>query len=682
MLDTDLAETIVAHTWFTEGPVIHREPSSDDEGVVIDRNDWRGLGLLHTIASNDLELAREIAETPWYAEGPISDSWGTLWSLHDFSYLDVDLARAVLSLPWLVDRESPNHVDLPAMAHLMGHEDPKFAKAVFNFDWVKAGVSPDENQVLFALSSIVSADNELGRLIASYPWVIDDMNETEIRTLHVMGSIAATDTELAQTIVNQDWFIDGLTDAEFVRLALNIPNANGDLIATVNVDEGLRGYLGESLTEIARGPLGFHRLRLLGGKPWVADGIDNEEAAFITAVSELFSATLYDELLDEHYTQSKVVSLPLAGDVNIWVFSNESFAPEEDVPGYIEEIIRISEDFLGVPFPTTDIILLAIARPDDYPGFGGNFNGRRMQFSKSGTHDIAALPQATGFYYLQQFPLRPRWIRAGVSGFVADIVFDRMGKIELHRHRASAASAAQSCMEGGELENISHLAYVYEISWEWHIPSQRLGSCSHSMGRNLLHIVYETIGEEAMSSVLRDFLSQQGDSREDMEGMMYRALLDNAPVERKDALQDIYRTLHGGYFAFQEVAKPDDHGGTADDATAIILGETVQGNLDYFFDFDYYRFRAEEGQKYRLSVAHETLHATSLGLFNPHSGEVSLTDQWEHRKRTEDGPEIVWVAPHTNVYYFAVRNFGGETGEYTVRIVPVEDSSNTSESDE
>ena len=155
--------------------------------------------------------------------------------------------------------------------------------------------------------------------------------------------------------------------------------------------------------------------------------------------------------------------------------------------------------------------------------------------------------------------------------------------------------------------------------------------------------------------------------------MMYRALLEHAPLERKGDLQDIYRTVHGGYSAFPEVPTPDDHGGTAEDATPIILGETVQGNLDYFFDFDYFRFQAEEGQKYRLSVTHETLHATSLGLFNPFGGEVSLTDQWEFRKRTGDGPEIVWIAPHTNVYYFAVRNFGGETGNYTVMIVPVED---------
>lgn len=680
MLDGDLAESIASLSWFTEGPVIHHEPSNDDEGVVIDRSDWRGLGLLHTIARNDLELAREIVKSTWFEEGPISDSWSALWKFHDFSYLDVDLGRAVLTLPWLVDRESLTHVDLPAMAHKMGHEDLEFAKAVFNLDWVKAGVSADENQVLFALSSISSADNELGRLVVGYPWVMDGLNETEIETLHVLGAMASNDRELARIMARQSWFMDGVTDEEFVRLALNSADTASDLI--VNVDEGLRGYLVESLTEIARGHFGLEGLELMGSKPWIADGIDNEESALITAVSDLFNDKLYEEMLDTHHTQSKVVSLPLSGDVNVWVFSNDPFAPEEDVTGYIENIIRIAEDFLDVPLPTSDIILFAVARPEDYPGFGENFNGRRMQFGKSGTHNIAALPQMTGYYYFRHFPIHPRWIRGGVSGFVADIVFDRLGEIELHHHRSAVASAAQGCMEDSELGNISHVAYVLEVSREWHNASGLLRTCSHSMGRNLLHSVYGTIGEETMSSALRDFLSQRSESREDLESVMHRALLDNAPEEQQDALEDIYLTLHGGYFAILGVPTSDDHGGTAEDATAIILGEPVQGTLDYFFDFDYFRFRAEEDQKYRMSVTHETLRASSLGLFNPHDGELSLGDEWEHRKQTEDGAEIVWAAPRTNVYFFAVRNFGGETGEYTVRIVPVEDSSNTSDSDE
>ena len=219
------------------------------------------------------------------------------------------------------------------------------------------------------------------------------------------------------------------------------------------------------------------------------------------------------------------------------------------------------------------------------------------------------------------------------------------------------------------------LDYLYNDTndtWEPHVPSEKMRRCFYPMGRNFFHKAFETIGEKAMSSALRDFLLERSEGRDDVEEMMYRALLEHASLERKDAFQNMYREVHGGSYAFPEIPTSDDHGDTATDATPIILGEPVQGTLDYFFDFDYFRFRAEEGRKYRMSVTHGTLAEISLGLFRP-SGGLSLVDEWEHRKREADGPEIVWVSHRTHIFYFAVRNFGGETGEYTVTIVQVED---------
>ena len=158
----------------------------------------------------------------------------------------------------------------------------------------------------------------------------------------------------------------------------------------------------------------------------------------------------------------------------MWVFSNDPFGQGEDVPGHIEDIVRIFEDFLGVPIPTTNIILLAIARPDDYPGFGGNHNGRRMQLKKYGPHNIGALPHETAHYCFSE---RPLWILEGGADFMAAIVFDRMGHVELDLHRAHAVLDTQSCMEWGGFENISHITYVYEVSWEWHLPSGHIRDC-------------------------------------------------------------------------------------------------------------------------------------------------------------------------------------------------------------
>ena len=61
-------------------------------------------------------------------------------------------------------------------------------------------------------------------------------------------------------------------------------------------------------------------------QPWVQDEIDEKEMAFMVALlGEASSSTygnyaLFEALLEGHYTQSKTVSLPVTGDVNIWVF--------------------------------------------------------------------------------------------------------------------------------------------------------------------------------------------------------------------------------------------------------------------------------------------------------------------------------------------------------------------------
>lgn len=97
----------------------------------------------------------------------------------------------------------------------------------------------------------------------------------------------------------------------------------GDVIS--DISGTLRDYVLDSLGLVAT--VSFDSLRALGTQSWLADGLDSEEAAFITAISEIpvGSPELYLDLLDTHFTQASTVPLPLAGDVRIWVFSDEPF---------------------------------------------------------------------------------------------------------------------------------------------------------------------------------------------------------------------------------------------------------------------------------------------------------------------------------------------------------------------
>ena len=189
------------------------------------------------------------------------------------------------------------------------------------------------------------------------------------------------------------------------------------------------------------------------------------------------------------------------------------------------------------------------------------------------------------------------------------------------------------------------------------------------MGSNFLHRTYDTIGRAALSSALGEIVSSVDidASDEDKERAIYDAFMKHTPENRKEAFKDLYRALHGGPYAYADIPVSDDHGNAADDATQVDVGEVVHGSLDYMFDFDYFRFEAQDGRKYRFSVAHESLGASSVGLFGP-GGERGENQHWESRELGATGPEIVWVAPESDEYYLAVQNFGGKTGIYTLTI--------------
>ena len=97
------------------------------------------------------------------------------------------------------------------------------------------------------------------------------------------------------------------------------------------------------------------------------------------------------------------------------------------------------------------------------------------------------------------------------------------------------------------------------------------------------------------------------------------------------------------------------------------LSQQNHGTLDYMFDFDYFKFQAEEDQKYSITVNHESLGASSITLYDP---DAVKWERWRSRTRGSSGPRIAWIAPSSDEYYVAVQNFGGKTGDYTLTITP------------
>ena len=106
----------------------------------------------------------------------------------------------------------------------------------------------------------------------------------------------------------------------------------------------------------------------------------------------------------------------------------------------------------------------------------------------------------------------------------------------------------------------------------------------------------------------------------------------------------------------------DDHGNSPEDATSIAVGQDVAGAVDEWFDVDYFRFQAEEGQLYRIDVVPGTLPGANL--------YIEDFDEWNFSaESSEGGRSFVGEAPGTGYYWVSVGHAEwGTTGTYTLTV--------------
>ena len=110
----------------------------------------------------------------------------------------------------------------------------------------------------------------------------------------------------------------------------------------------------------------------------------------------------------------------------------------------------------------------------------------------------------------------------------------------------------------------------------------------------------------------------------------------------------------------------DDHSNTIVGATAVSVGESVEGVIDRRGDLDYFRFTAEAGETYHFDVALGTLPDWNVEVLNS-EGDVLETRLWN---RHEGGSFTAWEAEESGEYYVAVRGgfLGWEVGTYTLTV--------------
>lgn len=479
-VDIEIATMLMGLPWFL-----------DDIGVF----EWTVLLDLNSIASKDIDFARLVTELPWITDEITHDEMSSIRSLYIISSNDLALAKQITGLPWFVD-------EVTEYEHEVLHplwSDPVLAKTVTSLPWFSDGVTIDELNIIRNIVGIASLDRETAGMITSLPWFSDSVTSTEVDLIYPLDRITRKSTAFAKLRVGHPWFADDVTTNDERRALYDIwriGTIDTELVpqiaAYVNNHTGdLRSYILDSLAVPLGSSVTGSLLAKLTEQPWFVDGLDDEEAALLVVLgyTAIHNQTLYEDLLQSHFTQNRTISLPLAGDVNIWIIQNDPFPPDEDLLTIIEGTARTAEGFLGLPFPTTDIILLI------HDGRSRYF-GSLMALTRYSDGFVGSIPHETAHYY---FSAGPTWLVEGGAEFIE--TYYENGSAGLARRRLTLSDLSFCSHELG-IENIRHLRYLGQS-----LPFlETTRFCGYPMGEHFLLSIFDTVGGDAMSNGLREAL--------------------------------------------------------------------------------------------------------------------------------------------------------------------------------
>ena len=118
----------------------------------------------------------------------------------------------------------------------------------------------------------------------------------------------------------------------------------------------------------------------------------------------------------------------------------------------------------------------------------------------------------------------------------------------------------------------------------------------------------------------------------------------------------------------------DDHGASAADASAVTVGESIEGAVNYLGDEDVFLFQVEAGTIYEIDVALGTLADSRLVVYDE-------PDEWKGRFYSPvlsvKTHRNVWRSEYTGDSYLVVGFPGSESGSYTIKVAKITLAGNT-----
>ena len=545
-LNTAAAQAVLSWPWVEDG---------------IDDTEWQALRNLAALGEKDHQSLADVAQYAWMADEITQHESSSLDYLAVLADGEPTAARAAV-WPWVQD--GITEVERWALLALsrLAESDKTLGSTVQAMPWVADDMQEDERWGLRGLSELVDWDIDLVKRVAGYPWVADGTNETEWRVLHSLGDLLEADTNLGNVAARYTWATDEISEDErwaLVYLAAisdkNIAFAQ-EIAAMDFMDAPFRArdhYALASIWELMDLP---EDLANLTGQPWFADGLNDEDAAFVAMLADINGRAhnQFRDLMGSHFARSATVNLPLAGEVDLTAFRRTPFQRFDDILNLVEDSLRATEQFMGIPFPQKDVLLLFIDPLYEWPAVNDasiafNIGGRHMLVTRQevieGDYRGAVAHEISHYYWHSNAPL---WLTEGGADFLSSFTLDWNGYRPLPERKTLLGNndVAVLC-QGRGVENLQYLiTLLAEQGYAVHADSPQF-YCNYAVGEYFLINVYEALGEERAGRAWQElYLLAEEEQRPATENEIYQAFLRNTSPENVAEFNSVYSRWHGG----------------------------------------------------------------------------------------------------------------------------------------
>ena len=439
-------------------------------------NDLQGMAQWDD-GSTARVLSMPFLATPSYSDGQITSLLGQIAD-RGGHVGDRGTLQRFLSSPRLGGGIRDGQLGTVALVDLE-LQKPDAASALNDLAWLRDGIDPSEQDAVLSLANAVVTSDAIFRALLSKSWVQDGLTPEEEE---VVGRLST----MASTPVDGTGRADAATPLQILDMSFLEEIEPLDVAAL------------SALSAIMLSS-GKDALQLVLSHPELRGGITDDWTDFV-AVTSL--AARYPGLLEivldpeRTWVDKQVVELLLAGKVGLTVV--ESRVTDEqyfalDVEALLEPMdllehaLRTYEEFMGVAFPKSDLVLLVA----DLEGFGGGeyahgVIGSRWRSSAAViAHETAHLWNVTPTWLAQP----TTWISEGAAEFLTAIS-------ERARRGTPLPGPEDWCSLANNIAELVRVEADPDVIFS--------SACNHTLGRGMFLELYDGLGDAAFRQGLRN----------------------------------------------------------------------------------------------------------------------------------------------------------------------------------